>query len=264
MVAPSPNTRLSALHPLSRALRYLVAAFTAALSTACGAESARPPVAAGEKKAEHGATRTHAHAGDSQGHAQKHAAHAFADAETQTKMLDDPARDAWQRPEDVLGALELAASLRVADVGAGTGYFAVRLARAVPAGDVTATDIEPGMVQFLTKRAHREGLPNLRAVLATESSSGLARDSFDRILVVHVWHHVPDRAALARDLAAALRPGGRLFIVEFAATARRGPPQSMRLTPESILAELKAAGLNATISTVAIPDQYIVEARRDL
>jgi 2-polyprenyl-3-methyl-5-hydroxy-6-metoxy-1,4-benzoquinol methylase len=178
-------------------------------------------------------------------------------------MLDDPARDAWQRPEDVLGAMELTPTMSIADVGAGTGYFAVRLARAVPKGMVTATDLEPNLVRFVNDRARREGLANLHATLATEAGSGLARDSFDRILLVHVWHHVPDRAALARDLAAALRPGGRLFVVDFAANARRGPPEEMRVTPEAISAELEAAGLTATLSAVVIPEQYIVEARRD-
>jgi 2-polyprenyl-3-methyl-5-hydroxy-6-metoxy-1,4-benzoquinol methylase len=138
----------------------------------------------------------------------------------------------------------------------------VRLARAVPTGEVTATDIEPNMVRFVTERARKEGLANLRAILATPSGSGLDRASFDRILVVHVWHHLPDRAALARDLAAALRPGGRLFVVDFAIDAHRGPPPSMRITAASIIADLAAAGLTATVAAVAVPDQYIVEARR--
>lgn len=179
-----------------------------------------------------------------------------------TSVLDDPARDAWQGPEDVLRAMELTPGMSVADVGAGTGYFAVRLARAVPAGEVTAIDLEPSMVRFVNERARREGLPNLHAIRATESGSGLARGSFDRILVVHVWHHLPDRAAFARDLSAALRPGGALFIVDFEVAARRGPPPSIRVVPGALIAELEAAGLTARVSAVALPDQYIVEARR--
>lgn len=192
-----------------------------------------------------------------------HADHSFADAEALATVLDDPARDDWQRPEDVLRAIELAPTMSVADVGAGTGYFAARLARGVPEGEVTATDIEPSMVRFVNERAHREGLPNLHAILATQSGSGLPRESFDRILVVHVWHHLPDRAAFARDLSAALRRGGRLFVVDFAVTALRGPPPDMRVTPESIIAELEAAGLTAMVSAIAVPEQYIVEARRE-
>lgn len=205
-----------------------------------------------------GGIPAHGHSG-----ADHHGHHNFSDAEAWSKVFDDPARDAWQQPEEVLRALELEPSMRVADIGAGTGYFAVRLARAVPDGEVIATDIEPEMVRFLNERAQRDALPNLRAILAPPSTSGLAANSADRILVVHVWHHLADRTNYARDLAAALRPGGKLFIVDFTLTGTRGPPANMRLSPETLIAELEAAGLTAKISPAAIPDQYIVEARLD-
>jgi SAM-dependent methyltransferase len=188
--------------------------------------------------------------------------HGFADADELTRVFDDPARDAWQRPDDVLRALELEPTMIVADVGAGTGYFSVRLARAVPRGEVIATDIEPDMVRFLKERAHREGLPNLRALQASPGASGLAASSIDRILVVHVWHHLSGRGEYARGLAAALRPGGRLLIVDFSPAADRGPPASMRVAPKTVIAELEGAGLSASVSPIAPPDQYIVEARR--
>jgi ubiquinone/menaquinone biosynthesis C-methylase UbiE len=185
----------------------------------------------------------------------------FAGADQWAQRFDDPARDAWQHPDDVLRALDLAPSMTVADVGAGTGYFSVRLARAVPAGHVIATDIEPDMVRYVDERARREQLPNLRASQATSTSSGLAARSVDAILVVHVWHHIADRAAYARDLAAALRPGGRMVIVDFSPTGEKGPPVHMRLSPEAIVADLAGAGLTARLSPIALPDQYIVEAR---
>jgi cyclopropane fatty-acyl-phospholipid synthase-like methyltransferase len=188
--------------------------------------------------------------------------HGFADADAWTKVFDDPARDEWQRPDDVLRALDLAPTMTVADVGAGTGYFAVRLARAVPAGEVIATDVEPDMVRFLDERARREHLSNLRAIRATQTASGLAGQSVDRILVVDVWHHLADRIAYARDLSAALRPGGKLLVVDFTLAAHRGPPPNLRLPPEAIIADLTAAGLVATLLHVALPDQYMVEARR--
>lgn len=204
-----------------------------------------------------GSHRSHTHA-----HAHAHAHHGtFAGAEHWAQRLDDPARDAWQRPDDVVRALALTPAMTVADVGAGTGYFAVRLARAVPDGAVIATDIEPDMVRYLAARAQREQLANLRAIQATPTSSGLAPRSVDAILVVHVWHHIADRPAYARDLAAALRPGGRLLVVDFHPTAQKGPPAHMRLPPERIVTELVNAGLTAQLSPVTLPDQYIVEAR---
>ncbi len=187
--------------------------------------------------------------------------HGFADASAWSKVFDDPARDAWQRPDDVIAALTLAPTHAVADVGAGTGYFAVRIARAVPAGQVIATDLEPDMVRYLGDRALREQLANLTARRATATASGLAPASVDRILVVDVWHHLGDRVAYARDLAAALRPGGKLVVVDFTLEAERGPAVKHRLAPAAIIADLAAAGFTATLSAQVLPDQYIIEAR---
>lgn len=240
--------------------RMATAVFAAALGGACSPASTRAVVQTDDSRPEQaaGATATAAAHGHHHGH------HGFANAEMWSKEFDDPARDEWQRPDEVLHSLELAPTMTVADVGAGTGYFAVRLARAVPAGEVIATDVEPDMVRFLTERARREQLSNLRAIRSTGTASGLAARSVDRILIVDVWHHIDERVAYARALSAALRPGGKLLIVDFTQAARRGPPAHMRLTPESIIAELTAAGLVARLSPVSLPDQYMVEARLPL
>ena len=187
---------------------------------------------------------------------------AFSNAEHASAMLDDPARDAWQHPDDVVAALALTPAMTVADVGAGTGYFAVRLARAVPQGQVIATDLEPDMLRHLEERARREQLSNLRAVAASRNASGLAPSSVDAILVVDVWHHLDDRANYARDLAAVLRPGGRVLVVDFKRDAHRGPPAHMRLEPEAIIADLAGAGLVAKLSAITLPEQYMIEAKR--
>lgn len=192
-------------------------------------------------------------------HGDHHHHHGFADASGSAKVLDDPARDAWQRPDDVLRALELTPTMTVADVGAGTGYFSVRLARL--ASQVIATDVEPNMVAFLTERAKREHLANVRAVLASQAASGLKANSVDRILVAHVWHHLDNRVHYARDLANALKPEGRLVVVDFRVDAERGPPLAMRVSPEALVAELTNAGLIARVLPIDLPDQYIVEGR---
>src|SRR5574341_633558 len=90
-----------------------------------------------------------------------HAQHRFGGAEKWAQVLDDPARDAWQKPHEVLQALKLAPDASVADIGSGTGYFAVRLAHRVPNGRVYGVDAEPDMVRYLAERAKREGLANL-------------------------------------------------------------------------------------------------------
>ncbi len=186
----------------------------------------------------------------------------FDNAETWAKVFDDPTRDAWQQPDRVLAALELGPKMTIADIGAGTGYFAVRLARAAPDGQVIATDIEPDMVRYMTDRAARENLPNLRAALTPPADPQLAAGTVDRILVVDVWHHLGDRADYARALAAALRPGGKLAVVDFKLDSTRGPAREHRLAPDEILADLRNAGLTAVVSATALPDQYIVIGTR--
>lgn len=262
----APDDRDAAASPC---LRLLAAFFAATTGGACRATPG-PVAPAGDDRPEHEAAapaHAHAHAhGKPHGEHGDHGAggmhHRFEDAEAWARVFDDPQRDAWQRPDDVLRAMELTPAMRVADVGAGTGYFAVRLARAVPDGEVIATDVEPDMVRYLDERARREGLPNLRAMLGTPSASGLAPESVDRILVVDVWHHLTDRVAYARDLFAAIRPGGKLVVVDFTLTATHGPPPKFRLAPEAIIADLEAAGFSAKVSPIALPDQYIVEAVR--
>lgn len=246
-----------------RMRRLMTAILTAALGGACSAAStgALAPTGArgadhGLRNAEHEPSRPHNRHGVGGHH------HAFANADAWTQVFDDPARDEWQRPDDVLRSLELEPAMTIADVGAGTGYFSVRLARVVPQGGVIATDLSLDMVRFLNERARREQLPNLRAIQATPTSSGLTASSVDRILVVHVWHHLADRGEYARGLAAALRPGGRLFVVDFSPTAHRGPPANMRVAPEAVIATLEGAGLSAKVSPIELPDQYIVDARR--
>src|SRR5688500_2205030 len=132
----------------------LTAVLTATLGSACGLAATRAVPAAGTRGSEH-AARPHDHE-----HARPHDTHglggphaAFANADAWTQVFDDPTRDAWQRPDEVLRALELGPAMTVADVGAGTGYLSVRLARAVPRGEVIATDLEPDMVRFLSERA---------------------------------------------------------------------------------------------------------------
>jgi SAM-dependent methyltransferase len=184
--------------------------------------------------------------------------HRFEHADDWVKDFDDPARDTWQHPDDVVAALELRPGMTVADVGAGTGYFTVRLARAVPGGQVIATDIEPDMVRYLGERARREQLPNIRTVLAGAADPNLAAASVDRILVVDVWHHLGDRMRYAAGLAAALRPGGQIAVVDFAPTASHGPPPEHRIAAAAIIADLEAAGLTAGVSPIQLPQQYIV------
>lgn len=198
------------------------------------------------------------------GHHEEHGprVHRFERAADWVPLFDDPARDEWQRPRDVVAALGVGEGMTVADVGAGTGYFEPHLSRAVGAsGVVVAVDVEPDMVRYLAERARREHLPNVRAALSTPDDPGLAKASVDRVLVVDTWHHVPDRPRFAAKLREALRPGGQILIVDFRPDARRGPPAHHRLSASDIARDLEAAGLTARVVEPALPEQSMVLAR---
>ncbi|HRE88659.1 MAG TPA: class I SAM-dependent methyltransferase [Myxococcota bacterium] len=262
---PTTTTRPRRLISLSTATRRPgLHAIIAALAVGCGSQGLEThgPSEGSAANAPHPSHASHAPHDHAHGHHPGGGHHVFDDPERWTQVFDDPARDAWQRPDEVLRAMDLEPSMAVADVGAGTGYFALRLARVLPRGEVIAIDLEPEMLRFLAERAQREGLTNLRTLQGNAVASGLDANSVDRILIVNVWHHLADRVAYARDLAAALKPGGRLFIVDFQLSAQRGPPAQMRLAPEAIIAELERAGLSASLSPVVLPDQYIVVGHR--
>jgi SAM-dependent methyltransferase len=183
--------------------------------------------------------------------------HSFENAEAWAKHFDDPARDTWQQPDAVVAALKLPADARVADIGSGTGYFAVRLARAVPQGRVYGVDIEPDMTRYLDERARREGLNNLVAVQGEPADPRLP-EPVDLVLVVNTYHHIDQRVDYLQRLADKLRPGGRVAIVDFHKESPRGPSAAHKLAPEQVRSEFEAAGYRLAETHDFLPDQYLL------
>lgn len=189
--------------------------------------------------------------------------HRFEDPARWAKEFDDPARDAWQKPKEIVARMQLKAGMAVVDLGAGTGYLLSHLSRAVsPGGTVLALDVEPGMVKYLTERAQREKLPGVKAAVVPLDDPKLAPGSADRVVLLDVWHHVPDRIAYARKIADGLKPDGAVFIIDFTKESSRGPHKRHRLTPEEVQAELRAAGLRPEVVEETLPDHYIVAGRK--
>lgn len=212
----------------------------------------------------HGAGHGEGHgAGHGGGHSHGDMPHRFERAADWVKKFEGPERDAWQKPQTIVSALGEISGKTVVDLGAGTGYFLPHLSRAVgPAGQVLAVDVEADMVRHMQARAGREGLKNVRAQKGESDDPKLAPSSADRVLIVDVWHHIPARGEFAKKLAAALRPGGAIHIVDFKLDSPRGPPKKHKLTPESVIADLKAGGLVAELLKIDLPDQYVVVARQ--
>ena len=183
--------------------------------------------------------------------------HSFGDAQRWAKVFDDPERDAWQKPHEVIQALALAPDAVVADVGAGTGYFTARLAHVLPKGKVYAVDTEADMVQYLGERAKREGLKNVFALHATPESPQLPEKA-DLILLVDVYHHVENRERYLRQLREALRPGARVAVIDFRMRSPVGPPASTRIPADAVKREFDRAGYALVREHGFLPHQYFL------
>ena len=186
--------------------------------------------------------------------------HSFGDAEKWSHVFDDPERDAWQKPHEVIGALGLKPDAAVADIGAGTGYFAARLANRLKKGRVYAVDVEPDMVKYLAERAKREGLANLVPVTGAADSPRLPA-KVDVALFVDVYHHVEARERYFRKLRDSLSPGGRVAIIDFRLDSPEGPPKEARIAPERVKAEMKKAGYVLVAEHAFLSRQYFLVFR---
>jgi arsenite methyltransferase len=134
------------------------------------------------------------------------------------RSMNDPARDEWQQPQAVIQSLKIDPGARIADLGAGGGYFTFPLADATgPKGRVYAVDIEKESLRFIQEEgAQRGGLPsNIQLVLASPEKAGLPEKSIDLIFTCNTYHHLPNRPAYMKSLAEYLRQDGRIAIIDF-------------------------------------------------
>lgn len=178
----------------------------------------------------------------------------------QLALLEGPDRDAWQQPGRVMDALGIGDGSVVADIGAGGGWFTVRLARRVgPNGLVFAEDVQPEMIESIERRVQREALRNVRLVLGTVEDPRLPQGALDAILIVDAYHEMDNRVPLLGNLARSLKPNGRLGIVDFRLDGGGpGPPLEERLAPEAVVEEARQAGLRLLSHETFLPFQYLL------
>jgi FkbM family methyltransferase len=187
--------------------------------------------------------------------------HSFSGAEGWARVFDDPARDGWQKPQQVIEALQLAPDAAVADIGAGTGYFTVRLAQALPQGRVYAVDLEPDMVTHIEQRARQMKLANVTAVRGAADDARLPV-KVDRVLIVNTYHHIGSREAYFRRLAGSLKADGEVAIVDYTRESPIGPPVAARLPAGAVKAEMQQAGYVLAAEHAFLPHQYFLVFRR--
>lgn len=176
------------------------------------------------------------------------------------QALEDPSRDAWQQPEKVIASLGLKPGEHVADLGAGPGYFTLRLARAVgPSGKVYGVDVSREMLDYLEKQAGAQHLTNIQPVLALPHDPQLPAASLDLIFICDTLHHISDRPTYYPLLMHALKPGGRLVNIDFHKESLPvGPPVQMKIPKAEMIREAEAAGFHLVRQFDFLKYQYFV------
>ena len=174
--------------------------------------------------------------------------------------LEGPDREAWQKSDAIMDALGIADGSSVADLGAGGGWFTVRLARRVgPRGRVYAEDVQKEMIESMNRRITREGLHNVTIVLGTEENPGLPLKSVDAVLVVNSYAEVLKGVEWLRNVRGALKPNGRIGIVDFRKDGwGPGPPLDERIDEAVVIKDAQAANLRLISKDTPLPFQYLL------
>ena len=177
-------------------------------------------------------------------------------------LLEGPDRDKWQKPDQIMDALNIADGSTVADIGAGAGWFTIRLARRIgPRGTVYAQDVQREMLEAIRRRVAKEGLENVQTRLGKGSNPNLPASALDAVLVVDVYPEVEDRVTFLRNLGASLKPNGRIGIVNYK-PGRGGPgpapDEGLRVDASAVEADARAAGLRVLSRETFLPYQYLL------
>lgn len=191
----------------------------------------------------------------------------YEDPDAMISEFERKDRDAWQRPDEVVDALPIPGKDAViADIGAGSGYFTRRLAERVPDGRVYAVDVEARFERYLEEQREVWGLPNIVPHLAHYEDPMLPEGSIDLVFTANTYSYIPDRTAYFRRVRSALKPNGRLAVVDFRpdATPPTGaaPPRRQRVDEATVVRELEAAGFRLERKESFLPYQYFLVFRR--
>jgi predicted methyltransferase len=185
-------------------------------------------------------------------------------------LIEGPDREAWQKPDQIMDALSIADGAVVADLGAGGGWFTLRLARRVgPNGVVYAQDVQPPMIEGISRRVQRENLKNVRTVLGTTTDPRLPR-GLDAVLIVDTYREMDDPAkpeiilTLLSKIARSLKPQGRVGVVDFTpGGGGPGPSPEERVDPDAVIAAAAAAGLKLQAHELVPPYQFMLVFGKD-
>jgi arsenite methyltransferase len=187
-----------------------------------------------------------------------HAVH--HDSKAYIAMLEDPQRDSYQKPHEVLRALDLKEGEVVADVGAGSGYFSFRFCHHVgETGRVYAVDVNPDMIVHINRKIRDLGVKNLITILATPDDPLLLDSSVDRFFICDTWHHIENQAQYLKVLKRMLKPGGQIIMIDFHKRELPvGPPLEMKIAREDLVSQMESADFQLARELTFLPYQYFL------
>jgi len=175
-------------------------------------------------------------------------------------MLENPQRDAEQKPDEVIAALDLKSGETLADIGAGSGYFSFRLARKVgDTGRVYAVDINSDMILFMNRNIRDKKIKNVVTILSAPDDPLLADASINRFFICNTWHHVQNRPRYMALMKKMLKPGGQVIILDYKKKQLPvGPPPEMKRAKKEVIAEMEAGGFKLAKDHDFLPYQYFL------
>ena len=181
----------------------------------------------------------------------------FKNLEQWIARLDNPEREKKQLPNEVIAKLELQNHDVVADIGAGTGYFALRIAAAYPEVTVIAADSEPEMVAYLQYQAAARKLENLEPIVV-DSASPVLPVKANVALTVNTYHHIDNRVEYLRNVRGSMAPGARIAVIDFNMASPEGPPPEHRVPMAQVVEEFTQAGYTLVEDCGLLPFQYFL------
>ncbi len=183
-----------------------------------------------------------------------------SDSKAYIAFLEDPQRDAYQKPMEVINALGVKDGEVIADIGAGSGYFAFRFSHHVGAqGKVFAVDISPDMILHMNRQIRDLKVQNVVTVLAAPDDPLLGDSSIDRFFICDVWHHIENQPQYLARLKRMLKPGGQIVMIDFQKRELPvGPPTSMKISRDDLVRQMETAGFKVAKEYTFLPYQYFL------
>jgi arsenite methyltransferase len=174
--------------------------------------------------------------------------------------LEDPKRDLYQKPHEVIHALAIRPGEVIADIGAGSGYFTFHLARHVgDKGKVYAVDVSPDMVRHINRRIRDTKVTNVVSILADPDDPLLPDQSVNRFFICDVWHHIDNQTQYLSLMKKMLKPGGEIVMIDFhKRDLPVGPPMQMRIAREDVIKQMGLNGFKLTKEHTSLPYQYFL------